>query len=233
METIFQLLHQTKQANQRALDQVGRVNHPTLCTVTDNSDPEGKRRIRVSDPAKPGLSSDWLRRLTSTPYEDAPLPPVGSTVMALFDGGDETRGWYLECQNATNPNFPKESPQEDLWREVPGSRRDRTDKNQTISVGQKLRLQNDAGAYLELHESGAVILGDAFGNRLVLGGQSAAIAGVATNFLWEGGGGNCTWDLNGGTLSFADAANITINGSSIIVVGSTDSDNDINNTRGY
>lgn len=202
----------------------------------------------MSDPAKPGLSSDFLRRLSFLPYDDPPLPPIGSTVLCLFDNGDETRGWYIQCQNATNPAFEKESPQDDWWRETPGHKTElvgrdrqttvkgedseRVEENQVISVGKQLTLQNDAGASLTLHESGAVILRDKWNNRMVLGGASGGL-GEPTDFVWETLSGNVRWNLNNNQLNIVNAADVTIAEESVIVVGSTDSDGDTNNNRGY
>lgn len=245
---IFDTLHASQQANQRSLDQVGRVNHPVLCTVADTNDPNGKRRIKVSDPAKPGLASDWLRRIQPLPFYDPPLPPIGSTVICFFDGGDETRGWYLQCQNDTNPPFGKASAQNDQWQEIPGNQTEqvegdrsctikgedseRVDQNQTVRVGKQLRLQNDAGASLTLHESGAIVLQDAWGNKLVLGGASGGL-GTSTDFQWNTVSGNCTWNLGGNELNIVNASNVTISNKSVATIGAVDSDGDTLITRGW
>jgi hypothetical protein len=245
---IFDTLHKSQQASQRSLDQVGRVNHPTLCTVTDNNDPEKKRRIKVSDPAKPALSTDWLRRLSFTPGDDPPLPPVGSTVMCLFDNGDEVRGWYMQCQNATNPAFEKESVQDDWWRETPGRKTEvvggdrqttvkgedaeRIDQGRVLSVGKALILRNDAGASLTLHESGAVVLGDAFGNTLVLGGASGGLSSP-TDFSWQTVSGNCNWNLGGNQLNIVNASDVTISGKSVATLTALDTGGDALTTRGW
>ncbi len=42
-----------------------------------------------------------------------------------------------------------------------------------------------------------------------------------------------TWQANGSVIAIVNASDVTINGKSIIVVGSTDTDGDTNNNRGY
>lgn len=201
---IFDILHQSQTANQRSLDQTGRVVYPVLCSVTDNADPEHKRRIRVSDPAKPGLNSDWLRRSLDCPYLDPPLPPVGSTVLCFFVEGNELNGWYQSCVNATNPPLDKVNEQLGYAIEVPGERRDRTREAHEVSVGKSLTLTTDSGASITLTESGAIELRSAGGVVMVL---DADIQITATD--------------------------VQIQGKSAIVLGSVDSGGDINNSRGY
>jgi hypothetical protein len=204
LDEIFGVLHQSQTANQRSIDQTGRVVYPVLCSVTDNADPEHKRRIRVSDPAKPGLNSDWLRRSLDCPYLDPPLPPVGSTVLCFFVEGNELNGWYQSCVNATNPPLDKVDEQLGYAIEVPGERRDRTRETHDISVGKSLTLTTDSGASIVLTESGAIELRSAGGVVMTL---DSDIQITATD--------------------------VQIQGKSAIVIGSIDTRGDANITRGY
>lgn len=241
MENIFGLLKDSRRANQVALDMEGRSPFCTPAIVTDNTDPLNKRRIKVALQSKGGkVQTDWLYRLTPDPYSDPPLPRVGQTVAIMFFEGDAHSGCYLGVlTNDPNPERSSDAPILDDARLIEGDRiakvskndSQRVEENQTIAVGKQLKLQNDAGASLTLHESGAVILQDAFNNKLVLGGSSAGL-GNSNNFEWTAQS-NCTWNLNGNALNFTNAGDVKINGQSAIVVGSTDSGGDTNNTRGY
>jgi hypothetical protein len=92
----------------------------------------------------------------------------------------------------------------------------RIDEDGVIDAGRTLTLRNDAGASIRLTESGHVVICDAFGHCLNLSG-----------------GDGITWDLNNDALSFVNAADVTIEGQSVLVIGSKDTDNDTNITRGY
>lgn len=261
---LFSILHQSQQANQQAMDRVGRVNYPTLCTVSNNNDPTNQRRIRVADPSRPGLESDWLLRLQPFPYLDPPLPAIGQTVICLFEDGKESSGWYLTCVNQTNPALAKESPQNDWWCEIPGHRTEkiggkrdttiaetdttevgsdrsttvkgrddeRVDLHQEVSVGLSLTLKNDAGASLTLTAAGAVVLADAYGNRMVLGGATGSVPGVTTDFAWQTNS-NAVLNLGGNSFAITNANNVTIAGKSVTTIGALDTASEALVTRGW
>ena len=109
----------------------------------------------------------------------------------------------------------------------------RTDQNLTVSSGQTVVLQNDAGASLTLTAAGAVVLRDAFNNVMQLGGVSGGVPGATSDFMWNTVTGNCNWNLGGNALRLSNASDVSIANKSVIVLNSTDSDGDINNTRGY
>lgn len=220
MQEIFELLRQGRQANQQSLDLVGRSPFFQLGIVSNNMDPLGKRRVKCTLQSKGGqCETDWLFRLTHDPQNDPPLPKVGQTVAVMFIDGDPHSGVFFGLiTNQLNPEKDQENPILDDTRQVEGDRQTRIDQNDTLLVGKKFRLQNDAGAYLELSELGAVVLGDAFGHTWTLGGT---------------GGTQWIWNLNGASVEVINAGGFGINGKQVIVVGSTDSDGDTNNTRGY
>ena len=171
IDLLFSDLHQARQSAPAALDNAGRTNAPIIAVVTANADPENRRRIKVSDPAAPGLDTDWLRRLTDSPFVDPPLPPIGSTVLVMFVDGDPTNGWYLSCTNDTNPPQSKGNAIADFWAVVKGEATERTDKDRTINVGGSLRLQTDGGAYIELAQNGNIVLGNGSGATISLVGS--------------------------------------------------------------
>jgi hypothetical protein len=248
MHDLFKTIVSAEKANQRSLDTVGRSQYPVLATVTNNADPTQQRRIKVADPAKPALETTWLRRCLPQPHLDPPLPKVGTTVLIWYIDGKETNGWYAVCQNDTNPPKKKDNAQDDYWEDIPGKftgevggdrsttiqgkDSERVEETQTISVGKQLTLKNDAGASLTLHESGAVVLEDAFGNKLVLGGATGSL-GQTTDFFWDTKTGNVRWNLNDNELQIINPGDVKIDGHSVIVVGSTDTDGDTNFERGY
>ena len=242
MDAIFELLRQSRRSSQLANDLEGRSPFSVLGIVTNNVDPENKRRIRVTLQAKGGQTeTDWLWRILASPSDDPPVPKVGQTVEICFIDGDPHQGCYKgTLTNAPNPEQTTPDPLLDDARVIEGIRKEtvqkddqqRIDQNQTVSVGKKLRLQNDAGAFLELTETGAIVLQDKWGNKLVLGGQSGGL-NQPSDFIWNTITGNCKWNLGGNALEIQNASDVTIAGKSVIVVGSKDSDNDTNNQRGY
>jgi hypothetical protein len=246
---LLQILAESQRVNQFAGELQHRNDSTQMGIATNNDDPLGLRRLKLTTAAKGGLTeTDYVMRVLPCPYWDPPLPVPGvSLALTNFDGNPHDGVWAGVMVNQTNPPFAKADPINDDWRVIPGAAtlqvgRDRdttigqnethrTEQNHTINVGQKLRLQNDAGAYIELQENGAVLIGDAFGNTITLGGASAGL-GMGTNLDWNSQS-TVNWNLNGQSLNITNPANVTVAGKSVIVVGSTDSDGDINNSRGY
>lgn len=148
LDEIFKTLHTATKANQIALDTLGRIPYPVLAVVTNNVDPASRRRIQVSDPAKPDLNSDWLRRVNPFPFIDPPVPKVGQTVLCFFVGGDELKGWYLSVTNDTNPPHDKQNPIEDLSLRVP--------KNLTVHFGETAKITCDSGVEILIDTDGKV-----------------------------------------------------------------------------
>lgn len=156
MDGIFQILTAAQQSSQYALDQSGRYNAPIRSIVTNNQDPEKRRRVKVSDPACPGLETHWIRPIRSESYIDCVLPDIGATVICWFVDGNPIDGYYLPVQNDTNPPFSKADPIKDRWQNVPGisrsdvgkDRLDNTSNNHTIKVGNNV-LRTIAGTLTE------------------------------------------------------------------------------------
>ncbi|MBW4670430.1 MAG: hypothetical protein KME60_24195 [Cyanomargarita calcarea GSE-NOS-MK-12-04C] len=87
----------------------------------------------------------------------------------------------------------------------------------TIKGQTQVRLEDGSGGYVVM-SGGALRFGNAAGQEWVMGGSS---------------GSEWTWNAGGAAIAIVGASDVTINGKSIIVVGSKDSDNDTNNQRGY
>ena len=253
MSKILEALVQAKKAAAIAQDQVGRQMASLFGAATNNADPEQQRRIKTTTEAKGGLTEmDWAMRVLPTPYWDPPLPTPGMSVpVGCFDGNPHDAQYAGVMVNRVNPPMPKADPVNDDWRRVPGIQtlqiggdrlteivgeetRDigrsqsitvgqnyslRADKDGVIDVGDTLTLRNDAGASLTLTEDGFIVLADAFGHTITLSGGL--------------NGTGVRWNLGGDALNIINAGNVTINDRSVIVVGSTDTDNDVNNDRGY
>lgn len=228
MEKIFEILNNSQRANQIALDSVGRIPHSTLAIVTNNNDPENKRRVKVSSSSNPSTESDWLIRILPYPNIDPPLPEIGQTVHVDYIDGLETKGCYRTVMNDTNPSKDKKSAVNDHHESTPGNKDEsiggdhtvsiKGDRNETINglwslraddyiqieCGSLLSLRTDSGASITLTSAGYVIIEDAQGRQIRLGGA---------------GGFNTTWDLNNSPLNIINASSMTINSKEIATVG--------------
>lgn len=213
MDAIFAALKAASEATNTVRDIEGRNLTLNRAIVTDNNDPEGKRRVKVSLASKGGeLQSNWVRRLNFAPYIDEPLPATGQTVIvAAIDGNPHDLIYFGVQTNDTNQPLSKADAVEDSKTETPG--------NNTIHCGKSLRLTNDAGCYLELSETGTVILGDAYGHVWTLGGGT--------------GGAVWSWNANGANINIVNASDMTINGKTIATVGAKDTRNDTIIERGW
>lgn len=205
LNNLFADLHQSRQSAPAALENSGRAIAPFIAIVTNNVDPEKRRRIKVSDPAAPGLDTDWLRRATDSPFTDPPLPPIGSTVLVLFVDGDVTNGWYLSCTNDANPPQAKPNLVDDLYSVVPGSVNERSHEHRVIDVGESLTLRTDSGASIKLTASGNVEIRSAGGALLTLAGSEIK----------------------------SDAASITAGGKQVATITATDTRGDQLVTKGW
>lgn len=242
MDEIFELLRRSRRSAQLATDLEGRLPFTYLGIVTRNDDPEGKRRIKCTLQHTGGQTeTDWLFRSTNSHSDDPQVPKPGMTVEVRFIDGDPHRGVYCGVlTNLPNPEQGTSNPLIDDARTIEGDRvfqvgnndNLRVDQNQSVSVGKQLTLQNDAGAALILHESGAVILQDRWGNRMVLGGYTGGLD-ESSDFVWNTQSGHCNWNLNGRQLHINNPGDVTIAGKSVIVKGSVDTGGNVNNDRGY
>lgn len=179
----FKTLHQANQAASEGLDLKGRAFMPYLAVVTNNDDPTKARRVKAAAPTSPGTETHWLRRLSTHPNLDPPLPKIGQTILVMSIDGDPLNGWWMICVNAPNPPHDKPDPQLDFSAVTEGRQDERTDGDRVINVGQSLTLRNDAGASITLADNGNVIITDGSGNSINLAGAIA----FSTSSLSVGG----------------------------------------------
>lgn len=258
--------------------------------VTQNADPTGFRRIKVSREAQGGQSeTDWLPCGRSTMFSDEPIPPIGTQVLIGLVNGDPHKPYFIRTiSNATNPpDTGQLEPTKDNTVELPGNDRkvvsgDRFkeiggEQNETITKdcfltvkGQKYHIDAEFGEILVTALAsgvGKVTIESDFLSKMYSLTTSHVDSGVltlissATQVLIQQGGGSASlqngawtmqnangqkwtmgggaggdqwqWDVNGAAISVINCSGFTINGKEVIVVGSTDSDQDINNSRGY
>ncbi len=205
MDNLFASLYSAQAGARHGSDLEGRSFMPYLAVVTTNKDPQGRRRIKVSDPIVPALESDFLRRLQPYPNFDPPLPAIGSTVIVFSIDGDPLNGWYLQCVNDTNKPLGKADAINDFYSVVAGDTDERTDGDRIINVGKSLTLKTDSGSSIELTESGSVIISSA-------GGATMTLAGTGIAF-------------NGSSLQ--------IGGKQLTTVGALDNGGDVLTTKGW
>ena len=248
LSKIFEILADSAKANKIALDLDARISLPMLAIVSANNDPDNKRRIKINLPSSPSLESDWLYRLTPNPDLDSPVPKIGQTVMALFQDGVETEGFYSCIQNATNPAISSDEPLIDHVESTKGKRLIDTVKDLLITVAGKWSAQitgninirsnsrvtfsNLAGATLTLHEVGVVILQDSLGNQVVLGGQTLGL-GYSSDIIFNMISSNLTLNMSNHIVNINNASDVKIGANSVAVVGALVTNGNSVTTKGY
>lgn len=114
----------------------------------------------------------------------------------------------------------------------------RAELSQLINARLNVTMRNDAGASLILHEAGVVILRDAYGNQIVLGGASGGL-GFASDVIFNlAPGANAIWDMNGGSVNWINCNDFTLSqtgsgGETVATIGAIDDDNDTLTTSGW
>lgn len=248
---------------------------PTLqeAVVTNNLDPTGLRRVKVSREAQGGQGeSDWIPCGRSSSFTDEPIPPPGTACLIGLVAGDPHKPFILRTySNASNP--PDEgqlNPIADDTTVIPGDARRQVQGNQVLAIageqdetvegdcyikvkGQKYQIDAEFGEVLINAIASGVgrvaiassLMSEVTSDTAVLlkqGGASLELKGGAMTITTAGGmkwtfggatGNDWVWDLNGRSVQVINAGGFSINGKQVIVVGSTDSDSDVNNTRGY
>jgi len=232
MNEIFQILLNTQKASQIALDSAGRVPYPTRGVVTENKDPENRRRIKVALPSNPSIQSDWVRRLDVTPHSDNPVPAIGQTVLIFYVDGLETDMYYLSLINDTNPIRDKEDPINDCSREIPGNNDLNIKGNETKVVegkittnGGDIEINSEADFKLEVKQN---ILMNAIQALTLQAAQYVMLKAGAWSFkLFSNGtsemsGGVLTIDCGGQGIHFTNCSTLSINGKQITTLGAVD-----------
>lgn len=243
MNDIFEILNQSKKANQIALDQQGRIPYPTLGICVDNADPLNKRRIKVSLSSSPSLSSDWIRRLDA-PGVDANLPPINSTVIVFFVDGLESNGYYLPIINDTNPPKDKEDVVNDYYSSIPGDKNVSVIGTDTLNVSGEVAINSeksitstateDVKAYSKrnifMQALQAITLSAA---QYVLLQAGTWAFKLYSNGTSEMSGGVLTVNCGGFGINFTNVGTMTINGKSITTLTATDSRGDTIISKGW
>ncbi len=262
MSQILSTLAELNRLKAQLAELPNRVYGLQIGIVTDNQDPLNQRRIKVSPQSKAGLApTDWLSHCNPAPAMDAPIPAVGSTVYFQFLDGDPHDGvWLGVTHNDTNPPDPTQTdPVRDCAVEVPGNDRrtvigdgtyqvvgdrvDETDLNHVVKVEQNYALTTSVGEVnLEAANNKVTITGltevrleDGSGGYIVMAGGKLRF-GNAAGQEWELGGASgtsWTWNAAGSAIAITNASDVTINGKSILVIGSTDNDGDVSVFKGY
>lgn len=252
MKEIFEILNQSKLANQIALDNVGRLPFSSLGIVIQNEDPLTKRRIKVSFPSSPTLESDWIRRLDVAPGVDANIPPINSTVLVFFVDGLESNGYYLPIINDTNPPKNKADIINDSYSTIPGNRTIEVGGNDSLTVEKDINIE--AGGNINTTTPDSISFDSRKGfnvvseQDIIMNCMRALVLQAETYLRLQAGpfnsielgangdskmSGNWTIDMGGGSLNFTNVGGFTINGKKIVVVGGVDSDSDTITNPGW
>jgi hypothetical protein len=219
---LLELLNQAEKASSIAMDLRGRNPSAYLAVVSNNDDPEGKRRIKVVNPANPSLETYWLRRLSSTVKIDEPMPRVGQTVIVFSIDGVDLNGFYLPCVNDVNPPFDKASPQNDYRFDIEGKHQLNIAGTSDTTVGGKFTL--DVGGIIDI-DGGAAVTVDGNSIALRAGGSTIAISSTGQVSITSSG----TFTIN---ANVAITGSASINGKAIAVIGAVDSRGDALVTSG-
>ncbi|XAI95724.1 valine-glycine repeat protein G1 [Dolichospermum phage Dfl-JY23] len=114
----------------------GRRVFPILSVVTNNKDPEGRRRVKIADPLFSNLvESNWIRPIRVSQNQDNPLPQVNQMVIVWFVDGDSEKGYYLPIINDANPSRDKNDPVNDSAVRIEGNNSLKIDGNDSEDIG--------------------------------------------------------------------------------------------------
>jgi len=187
-------------------------------TVTDNQDPDGLRRIRVTTVDRGVSSSQWLSRVTNFDGDDLPSPMIGSSVIVCEVAGDSTEDVILGVLQTATTNRPiEDKPDRESWwsilREIGFWVNNRFSVQSPSPNKPKISLNRD-GTILASNSLGSVVLSPT--GYMTVTNPS----GVITM-------GDGVWNiLTSGTLNVTSPG-FKWNGQTVAVVGGTDSDGDV------
>jgi hypothetical protein len=209
---LVNLLNSAHRASMDFEERQGRRLDLRLAVVTNNADPENRRRVRVlvSDKAPDLVESPWLTRVEPSPYLDSVIPGVGQTVLVGFNGGVPEDGFYVGV-GINDPNPPSQDGPQSHTLVVPNLVR--------ISAGSSIRLETDSGSYVELRESGAIELRAANGHRWVIGGPKGTPDGTRLP--------------DGGSVAFEGLTEFSLNSKQVATLGAVDNRGDHLVSRGW
>lgn len=166
--------------------------------VTNTGDPEGRRRIKVITDGS--TETAWLQSVRTHPGLDSPIPKVGDTVVVGYcDGDPHTGGIYFgTTHNDVVKPLDKGDIDKDYGEQIPG--------DYVLKVDGLIRLENKAGASIELTKQGEIVLRDKRGNKVTLS----------------------SWF---GDVDFSGA--VTIQGQDVTTLGAVDNRGHVLVTKGY
>jgi hypothetical protein len=236
-------------------DVINRTHPIQLAIVTDNNDPSGERRIRVTREIQGSQSqSYWIQCGRSTSFTDEPLPPIGTPVLIALVGGDPHDVYFLRTlSNQKNPPDKAQSnPIKDNTIEIPGDERKsirgnldhdvsgaetrNIDGNLTITVnGGNLSIDSTLGR-IDINALDSVNITNESGASIRLMEDGSVLIADKFGKILTWGGGNGTiynWNMNGANFTITNAANASINGKQIATIGAQDSRGDNLTTRGW
>ena len=172
LEDFFNTVLASQKGAAIGLDSVGRIPAVSLAVVTNNIDPDSYRKIQVSSTFLPGLDTYWIRRLQTLPGYDPPMPEIGSTVLLLSVAGDLLNTYYINIVNQTNAPIPgKKDIINDSYQEIPGNLDTEVRQSINVFAGKSIKFTTSSGSFLELTETGAIVLQDAAGTKFLLTGS--------------------------------------------------------------
>jgi hypothetical protein len=196
-----------------------------------------------------GVWMGVLTNLRNPPFEQADTVRDNSSTVP----GDNMTAVMGNQFESVKGNIDREV-EGDYRSTIDGSESRRTEGSFEISGGKEIAVRNDAGcdffhdtdgslhhidkfgAGLYAHK-GLIVLMDKFGNRITLGGSGGVsggkISASSQNRVESAFTTDFYLDMGGHALHIENASDVTINGISIIVLGSVDSGGDVNNDRGY
>jgi hypothetical protein len=235
MQKIFDILTSAEKAARS--NNEGRIFGLMFAIVTNNQDPMNMRRVKVTLESKGGQTqTDWALAMRLIPNYDPPMPAIGtSVIVAAIDGDPHDLVWLGPVVNNTNPQDGEQSdPLNDNSQTIPGASSEAIGKSWSFSTGEDwtgkvgndmeidiektCTIKNSAGASITLHESGFLVLQDAWGRKLTWGGA---------------GGTEYKWDMAGAEIDIVNPSSFKINGKEIATVGAVDSRGDALVNRGW
>jgi phage baseplate assembly protein gpV len=215
-------------ANPLALDLNGRTLYPYLGIVTNNDDPLGFRRVRVTKRGHPQVSTNWLLAVEHT-YQDLPLPRIGDTVVVLSIEGNDEEGVYMPVVNRRRaPDSGQSSPQDDSTVFIPGDEKhvvqgDAVDSSRNREVIVQGTYTNRADVQYILR---APVI------RLISPYGRIEITSDGITFF-PGNAGRIRFNCQGKPMEFTNATSVTINGTQVAGIGAPDTGGDVLTGRGW
>jgi len=231
---------------------------PVLGIVSNNKDPENRRRVKIVDPLFGGIvDSAWINPIRVTQNYDPPLPQVNQMVIVFFVNGDNENGWYLPVMSDTNPSRSKIDAIADESYRVEGNRTTTIDGDEvstvegdtTVNVGgdSDINLAGDVDADIQqnidvrgegtllIDMAGQVVIRNDSGAFIQLGGNGiVTIQDAFGRRITLGGVGlGGQWNLNNLPLEIVNATSVTINSKQIATVGAVDNDGDTIVNKGW